>query len=541
MSFLQGVTSFLESVDKKAGEIAESQRIRGGAHLDGKSPSDEEVDSFEEEDFVVDPEESSKEQPQPIAVGGDEQVRVDRLVQSLLTTQRQMEKRHEEATLDRERRFDALQRNYDALDEFSRASSEKVAALSADLERARNELLVEKRRADEHKSLREHQEEEAARLRDEVAMLADELQRVSANNSSLTSEVQVLRDERRKLSDQCHQAASELTDYRNRSKHLLDERDKRIAELEQQSLANSGAGGSTKALLSPTVEADLEASKSTIARLEAVCAEQELHLQEAAAKCTMLQQQRSRLECQLGALEVEKDEIMRAQEGYRNEVRDTHYLFDSERRAHSETRQKLKDVAEELEQLKRIAVGNDSTAAAKKPSVSDGGAAASELRLRELAELLMEKQAALEAKRSEADQWRTRFEVSQQRLREAELLQNTLSSSTASSAMYSRGGAGARGVYLQMGEHQETADGGDLSKNRFLGELSRKGPWGAKVVNVAQNLDRVSLRTGTFLKKNSLFRLGIIVYVLLLHFWVFFAVTLSSSMPTGRAEIGPKM
>ena len=137
-----------------------------------------------------------------------------------------------------------------------------------------------------------------------------------------------------------------------------------------------------------------------------------------------------------------------------------------------------------------------------------------ERRCKELAEIVLEKQSALEAKRFEVDQWRTRYELAQQRAREAELL---------SSALPTR--SNHRALFMDDTNLVEPEE------NHFFGRLAGRGNIGAKISSVASRLDQASLKTGSVLRRYSSLRIFFVAYVVVLQVWVFVAVSFSS-IPT---------
>lgn len=148
-----------------------------------------------------------------------------------------------------------------------------------------------------------------------------------------------------------------------------------------------------------------------------------------------------------------------------------------------------------------------------------------EKRAKDLAELVMEKQSALELKRNEADQWRSRFETTQQKLREAELMAAVSKGGSRRNNVNDIGGTSSI-IDVPGGGSLNNADGDvgnetDISKNFLIATLNRKGgKWMNTVINYLRMFDNVVQRFVGGLRRNSLLRLAVAFYVGLVHLWV---------------------
>lgn len=538
MSFLQGVTNFLESVDQKAGELAEARRV--AASSGGSNEVDEQGDA---EDFEIDEEDTTGALPAsfpsraaaaahfttpPFNSEGSKQPTHDYVAQiaALLETQNMMEKRHEAAMLERQRAMKTLESSYASLQEYTKSLDHRVQELTENLDSANRHAAATATQLKDAQLQHEVREQQLAALRHDMALLHDEVQALTEQRDLHAAEVARALASKRLAEDALHQVSSELSDYRRKSKVAIDERDATIAELrlERDAQMQPRSSGSLPSGFDPAAHAQ------EVSTLAAAVADAEKRVAELTTENRQLLAHRSDLEASLETLRLQCDDRERS---LRVELKDSESSFEQERRSHTETRKALTAVRDELEVLRgKLSAAQLSLQQSASGTEDTKRHDALEVRVRELADLLMEKQAALEAKRSETDQWRTRFEVSQQRLREAELVQTALNSRCSSSA------GGTRSVFIGG---DDDADAGDISKTRLLRSLSRRGGWGEGVVTVAKSLDRVSLRTGSILRHNSLLRVGLIVYVMLLHVWVFFAVTLSGQMPEAKSDVGPKL
>jgi hypothetical protein len=98
----------------------------------------------------------------------------------------------------------------------------------------------------------------------------------------------------------------------------------------------------------------------------------------------------------------------------------------------------------------------------------------------------------------------------------------------------------ARISFLDEGAASHGFD--DAKGSKFLEGLSKRGTWGSRIAGAANSIDRVSLKTGAVLRRHSLLRVLIVLYVLCLHLWVFVAMTFAAPLPPGKApELGPKV
>lgn len=524
MSFLQGVTSFLESVDQRAGEMSRRQE------------NDFPVDHYDEEhahsqDFAeAAPPATMHATPalETAFAKADDDVKTPaesaKLIQSLLQAQSQLTSRHEKELADKHARYDALEKKFNDLQAYTREADAKVSELLVALDAAQSSSQRHEEELAAAKSRDQMSEDALQALRAELHATHEELHRSLEEKASLAAEAAATKDMRRRSEAQAEAVQSELNEYRRRVKFLLEEKDRHITNLESSQQQQQQHATTPAAPTAPTVQ-----------HSEHVATDYAVQLAAAEERARVLTEQ---LSTERASTEATRQELIEAAEARRvlqQQLDEADRLFEAERTSHGETRTLKRQLDDEVASLQK-----EISKRVVPPTGTAGGGQdlGLELRVRELAEMLMEKQAALEARRSEADQWRTRFEVSQQRLREAESLHAAVSASGPQRVTSS--GRSARPLFVDEEANITMAgDVGELGRMKFMRNLSAKGAWGEHVVSAAQGLDKVSLRTGSFLRRNALLRVFLVAYVVMLHMWVFLVLTLSSVPSDPRHAVGP--
>jgi hypothetical protein len=76
-----------------------------------------------------------------------------------------------------------------------------------------------------------------------------------------------------------------------------------------------------------------------------------------------------------------------------------------------------------------------------------------------------------------------------------------------------------------------------VEESRFLTDLSQSGFVGEKMANAARAVDQVSLQAGAVMQQRPLVRIGVALYILMLHLWVFFILF---SRSHGALEMQPQ-
>lgn len=512
MSFLQGVTQFLESVDQKAGEISRRQDDSFGSDDERQSADDHHVADTSKD--IQPPQ--LPHQAAPVVDGRHTPAESGKLIHSLLQAQSQLTARHEAEMLDKQSRYRELEKRFEELEGYCKDMQMSNSKLTADLDAARAACERTEQEIDALKARAAGGDEVTSKLRAEVHMITEELQRVADEKSAAASELSAAREGRRRAEAQAETIQTELNDYRRRVKLLLEEKDRRMAQLDTALSQPTPSPPLVHKPVEPSMGEQQAARMQRIAELEQQLAALTDQL---SAEKTISENAKSDCAVAIEAKRLLQSQLDEAERG-----------FEAERSSHAATRELKRQQDDEVMSLQRELKSKRASQGAQTQD------AALELRVRELAEMLMEKQAALEAKRSEADQWRTRFEVSQQRLREAESIHAAVTGAGPRSAA----GRSAKNLYIDEEANIAVAgDVGELGRTRFMRSLSSRGGWGEHVAVAAQGIDKVSLRTGTFLRRNAVFRVCLVIYVMLLHVWAFFVVTLAAVPSDPRHAVGP--
>ena len=312
---------------------------------------------------------------------------------------------------------------------------------------------------------------------------------------------------------------SEGFSYRERASSALKEKQheverllNRVKQLEENA-ASSSSNQSVPIVSSPEYVALLERNKELTSALQASA--------EQAATNTVAEQLRTELEHQKDRFNITQQKLAEAQ--HNSDV--TQSLLNGEVQSHTKTRERLEKLQKELEAAQKKIVLNP--AGGSSSSSASGSSDELERRARDLADLVLEKQTALEAKRAESDQWRTRYEASQCRLREVELLGHVASSSSnngSDSSSHLRHRAGGRAIFPPNLSDNE----GDFESSRFFERMNNRGQWGKKIASTARTIDGLSLTVGRMMRQNSVLRIAVFCYVILLQTWAFFAVAFTS-------------
>lgn len=533
----KGVTEFLENVDQKAAEFAQRRDDHAPSHVAV-------LDNSEEDDWAVGgsrraSDASVAEAPADANVSAlltssapmlkdslpspqsqsDGSLDVLVLQQQIATLNRRLSDVQKGAASDnasRGRALQSLQAEYDAVVAKNRSLAIEVdhwqvlstraadaqSALEIKLQAAESELADIRTQKQGETSELEHWEHQCA---EQQAQMEEQRRELAAATAQA-----------RRATESANTARSELSDYRIRSKILLDEKDKQILDLQQNTNGNCTRAEGQHEGRAPDAHSLSHATE----------------MRQAEARIRSLSEQLQQKTDALDAIEgtLRDQQLVNAQ--LKELLEGEHTAKASVSRALEERlaeRQSAIDALEKrLAQLQQTPGNTSTLGVCESPSNAE-----SERRAKELAQLLMEKQSALETKRAEADQWRTRFEVSQQRLREAELV-----SSAVQRGVDGVSRRAARYTDVASAEAQQTIENESVSKHRVMSLLASKGGWGIGVVNAAVQIDRISLRAGGILRRNSLLRVFMVCYVAILQLYIFIIVSFSSSIPSGNAHEG---
>eukprot|EP00744_Colponema_vietnamica_P014651 GILI01020502.1.p1 GENE.GILI01020502.1~~GILI01020502.1.p1 ORF type:complete len:541 (-),score=136.32 GILI01020502.1:52-1674(-) len=532
----KGVTDFLENVDQKAAEFAHQD---GPQPFEPQQPASTPQPAEQEEDWDLEPSTGeldlslhqskdtptintlpSPPTPAPNASSTDVVVLKQQLA-ALTKKYAEATRQHEVSHADRDKAYFALQGDYDALTAKNRSMAIEVEHW----QRAAQGLEEEKSALDVRLSTAE------AALTDASTRQAEEGSTLDRWERQCNAQAAELEEQRRELdaanakakraADAAEAVQSELSDYRLRSRISLDDKDRQIqalnAELASAKEAASSVGGREVPVQSPR-----EPPQPQPQVMEELTAKLRTTEERLRSQAELLQQRSNEL--------AKMDESLKAQLLINAQLKE---LVHGEQAAKAsgtraleatiaERNAAIQSLERKVSQLQTIGAGG-----------GDQPSGDFERKAKELAQLLMEKQSALESKRAEVDQWRTRYEVSQQRLREAELVSSALNKGPDSSTTSRR--QGQRYSDLSSAEAQDSEI---VSKHKIMTQLAAKGQFGAKVVGVAEHLDRFSLRAGGLLRHNSLLRVFLVCYVIVLQLYMFIVISVSSTIPHGDAHEG---
>jgi hypothetical protein len=561
------LTSFLEKMDQSAGEIvahATNQATPGrkpspeAAEGDEQHEVDEHAEGAIEEDPSVAGNRTATQHATAAATAAPtgatdpyaENLILQKKIDTLLKTNAESERKFDRILKDRDARHAALQKDYDTCMARLREAQAAQTDATQRLTESRTQIhALEHREA----GLKERYAELHTRFescRDSLLRAETQLSDSSEQVKALSREREVSAVELQQLHQQLDRSKAEIQENRAKAQLLIQEKDRTIDSLQRQlseGNASMGTGAAPGKFLQ--IQQELEATKETLQWLR-----HQMQQTSASDRQTIeqLQSQVEELKGQLSTSEKLLNSSKAQEEDAQHGVRASMELYNGEVAAHQATRSHYESLIaqkdEELVKMRRRVGGaggadlviksgqvqelNNAGGEYPNPQPSQHDVQDLERRCKDLAELVMEKQAALEAKRSEAEQWRTRSELLQQRLREAELLANTIGSgrSSCSPTMGSGGfgSGGSRAVTIEEDREVQDSLNGDFSRSRFFGTLQRRGAWGQRVAGVAQTLDSVSLKTGTLLRRSSVLRVGVIAYVILLHLWVFIVLSFTS-------------
>lgn len=429
--------------------------------------------------------------------------------------------RREEATRDRDKRYLALEADYDAVSARGRGLEVELQHRADEVAALKEELITLRTAQEEASSTR-------AAWAHERATLVEDLRRLEEAQLELTEQLdgvsaKLLSSERAKgrAEEALAAANAALTQYKSHTKMLLDAKAKRIAELEasQQGAPDGQPAGSVATvedvLCRPDVAAAVDAivAKTVALRCEAA----EGKTLEANDELKRVRERQSTLSDSVSALQLHNHQLQE--------------MLDEEKRAAEALSQRLQTALAKHEQELMDARRSTLTLVNGASAAAEGGSDSSlEAKVQEMASLVMQKQQALEEKRAEADQWRMRFEVSSQRLREAEMVSNAVKLGRGAE------GEGRRSYAADYGGAEEGRPATSFRDTTLFSSIAARGRWGRKVAGAADRLDGFSLSTGSYLRKNSTIRLALIAYVILLQLYVFVVVSVNSVVQTGAVH-----
>lgn len=445
-----------------------------------------------------------------VAAAPSQHQNLDELIRRSTESNREKERQQ----MERDHALLQLQRDYDASTAQHKAASRQLAQAQEDIEtlnRQRGELRNQITELSDAKQKLESQLNVAQDRNDFLdrsnQVLHQDFENLKHDHSVVSSQV-------RSLEAQLKRANSEYMDHKNKSRILLLEKDSELERLR----ADSTSGGEHS---DGRAASELESLRTKMSVLEQSRGEQEQSMRELMVSLEKARNDvtsvTAQLESNMSQLQEAKHNALVAQS-----------MYDGEIASHQATRSRMEGIIRERDEEIRLLEKRSNHRSQNGTEAS--GSQEWERRAKDLADLVMEKQAVLETKRSECDQWRTRYEIAQQKVREMELV---------ASSTTSVHGSGNHHVVNMMnsGSPLDSVEAqGDFARSRFFGQLSKRGKWGQQITGVASKLDAITLLGGSLLRRNSVMRVALLLYILTLHMWVFFVLAVSTAVPQGTGS-----
>jgi hypothetical protein len=428
-----------------------------------------------------------------------------------------------------------IQRDYEEMARRAREIATALERKTHEVEEAQAARSVAERELEALRRNRQADEAGSATAREQVDVMQAALADSHQQTDALRQDLDIAIAQRRQWEMQAKQAQEELVDQRKRSAAALTEMERRVAAAASgrspvdsaasaEGLAASAASGAAERAKAAAADAKIMELAEELTKARATAAEATKAVERA---------QREAAAAQRAADDaVEQSKVSQA-------------MYTGEVASHQSTRSRLEAALQDAEDEKKLlqkqllaarnsgaaggsAAGGPGAGSSGNANNAPGGAGDWERRAKELAELVIEKQAALEARRNEADQWKARCEMSQQRIREMELVSLSASTGIGHRAVNMRTDSSAGGGGKD--DEREHAEGmlGEFGRSQFFGNLSRRGKIGMQLTTVAQHVDGLAMHAGRVLRRSSVLRVAIILYVVVLQLWAFFAVSLSA-------------
>ena len=440
-------------------------------------------------------------------------------IRRLVLDKEQRDAAHESSSRDRDRRYLALEADYDAvtargrgLDVELQHRADEITSLQSEVERLKSETQVSAS-AGESGSL------ERARLAEDLRRSEAAQRELSDQLDEISGKVAGLERGKSRAEESLLAANAALSQYKTQTKMLLDTKSKRVAELEAALSEAATKGGDAPAHTDTAASAEELLQRPDVSALVASMIEKrEAAAREEADK--RAQQTSADLKAAQSTL-AEMGDTVRSLQLHNEQLQE---MYDDEKRGAEAAAQRfqisLTKHEQEVYELRKANHVGVSTPNAEKGL---------EAKVQEMATLIMQKQQALEDKRAEADQWRTRFEVSSQRLREAEMVSNAVKLRSADEPR--------RGGYAtDYGNAEEGRPSSAFRETALFSNIASRGRWGKKVAGAAERIDGFSLTTGSYLRRNSTLRIALLVYIVVLQLYVFIVVSVNSVVQTGSVH-----
>lgn len=333
-----------------------------------------------------------------------------------------------------------------------------------------------------------------SKLEEEKQHHAENLASNQKNLSELKSQVKDLSQQLRQSKSALETVKQDLAYYRQKAQRLLQSKEKLISTLKDNNLNNEeqeGSEGIAKNLEesltkeNDSLREDLIQSMASLETLRSEMQNLELNYQEEMERG----HEKSRnLEESLQTEKQCREDLENEIQQYKEELK---FLREDLTRTKTNLHSRIKDRDLEVEKLRK-----------QLTTKMTCGSNQSELesRIRQLTESLIQKQTVLEALSTEKNSMVMQLERMEQRLQETQ---------------------------LSMNKGQSTLSVGipfDDSKHRFHGTYFSENPFDGKVTKNVKKaygiIDSLSIRTGSFLRRNPASRAFLLAYMFLLHIWV---------------------
>jgi hypothetical protein len=522
-----GFTKLLEAVDQRAEQMA----VNAGSDEATVGGVPEATPAREAPEARPTLDDSSQAFPSPIdSKGAPLDASIDatqhhRQLAAVLSAKADADRRQEREQLQRDNAMMRLQRDYDAATSAVRDLTERDGQHAADIAavtRRADDAVHAGQAAGERAAAAEEQHAAALEHAEHLEGAVHEAQHVA---DAQRQEHEIVAMQKKQLDAQLFRLNNDFADHKAKTALIMADRDQQLERLKTQVSTTSASGDGE--ISGSAAAKETEGARREIVQLKAAAAQAAIAQAAAGGQLTEALQSAAAARSELQAVTSSVADA-------RHASRVAQSMYDGELLSHQSTRSKLEAVIREKEDEVRALEKRGPRGGAATSPTDAGGSDEWERRAKDLAELVMEKQAALEAKRSEADQWRSRHDMAQQRIREMELVTVSVGSGAASSSLSQRGIAGGhRAVLIDDGRDGDTVQG-DFGRSRFFGGLSRRGAWGQGVSQAARQIDSTSLHIGSYLRANSVLRVCVLIYIVLLHLWAFMAIA-TAPVPHGGA------
>lgn len=443
------------------------------------------------------------------------QTQIDELIQQLKTKDKALtDMKEANDTISKEERrkrtdaqeaYEELKDRYSKLEDKLRSEEEDVKSLRAHFNKRERELLES----------RTQLESEFTQAQNSLSEKWQDINRLENLLKMKQSEFQ--------LKEQ------ELQEYKNRATKVLLIRDKQIEELKKVRSPDSSVGSNESDLSESRLQDDDDKLLAALDKEDMIMDLERLRAenQELAATLDLVKRQqdaevtssRFKIRNLEKSLEREKENVAKIQQAMATiklSADDAKQKFEAERR----------DLQEELK--KRIAdIKTLQSKVTRSSSSTNSDQTEAENRARALAERLIEKQSQLETLNSEKAALYLELDKTKQRIKEVELVARM-------NPMNEAPRRRTKGHSIDIFDGHDVDAAVPIKTNRVFRNLSQRGFLARKVASGMQWLDGISIQSARHLRINPLLRILFVVYIFLLHAWVFFILSHTIHiMPSG--------